>query len=221
MGARERTVKGWGGCERHGVDKIGCGELRREPHERARRGGGPPEMAEEGLGSEGGGGMADRIGRDEGGGSNDGKMSTEYARTEAIQECGRSGGDVGGVPDEKWIQGEVSDRVKGERVSWQECWWEGILWGEPEGEMSRRQDVRKRAAWESVYWERRDEEAGRWKWSIRGVTAPGGVKCVRTQKGLVQCVRTLTCPSGRIGYAPFTSGRNEPGPMLPAQELTL
>jgi len=34
--------------------------------------------------------------------------------------------------------------------------------GKPGGEMSRPQDVRKRAAWERVHWERRYEEAGRW-----------------------------------------------------------
>jgi len=34
-------------------------------------------MGEEGLGSEGGGGRAERIGRDEGRGSNEGKTSTE------------------------------------------------------------------------------------------------------------------------------------------------
>ena len=28
--------------------------------------------------------------------------------------------------DEKWIQGEVSDGVKGERVSWKESWWAGV-----------------------------------------------------------------------------------------------
>jgi len=44
------------------------------------RGGTPPDMGKDGLGSEGGGGRAERVGRDEGGGSNDGKMSAEYAR---------------------------------------------------------------------------------------------------------------------------------------------
>ena len=72
MGAHERTVRGRGGGERHGVDEIGCGELRRELHERAREGGRPPDMGGDGLGSEGGGGRAERVGRDEGGGSNDG-----------------------------------------------------------------------------------------------------------------------------------------------------
>ena len=30
---------------------------------------------------------------------------------------------MGGVPDQKWIQGELSDAVKGERVSWKESYW--------------------------------------------------------------------------------------------------
>jgi len=61
VGARERTVRGRGGSERHGVDEIGCGELRREPHKRARKGGRPPDMGGDGLGSEGGGGRAERL----------------------------------------------------------------------------------------------------------------------------------------------------------------
>ena len=65
---------------RHGVDEIGFGELRSEQHERARDGGHPPDIGGAGLGSEGGGGRAERVGRDEGGGSNDVKMSAEYAR---------------------------------------------------------------------------------------------------------------------------------------------
>jgi len=59
-----------------------------------------------------------------------GKCPPNTERTEGIQECGGSGGDVGGVPDEKWIQGEVSDRVKGQRVSWNESWSAGVLEGE-------------------------------------------------------------------------------------------
>jgi len=50
VGAREQTVRSRGGGERHGVDQIGCGELRREPHERARERGGPQDMGEVGLG---------------------------------------------------------------------------------------------------------------------------------------------------------------------------
>jgi len=43
-------------------------------------------MGEEGLGSESGGGRAESIGRDEGGGSNDGKTFAEYAR--GLRESG-------------------------------------------------------------------------------------------------------------------------------------
>jgi len=50
--------------------------------------------------------------------------------------CGSSEGDVGGVPDEKWIQGEISDGVKGERVSWKESWWARVSGGE-----AQRRDV--------------------------------------------------------------------------------
>jgi len=67
VGAREWTLRGQGGSVRHGVDEIGCGELSRGPHERAREEGRPADMGEEGLGSESGGGRAERIGRDEGG----------------------------------------------------------------------------------------------------------------------------------------------------------
>jgi len=78
--ARERTLRGRGAGGRHGVDERGCGELRREPDERAREGGRPPDMGGDGLGSESGGGRAERVERDEGGGTNDGKTSAEYAR---------------------------------------------------------------------------------------------------------------------------------------------
>jgi len=91
VGAGERSARGRGGGERHGVDQIGCGELRREPHERAREGGCPPDMGEDGLGSKGGGGRAERVGRDEGRGRNDGKTSAEYAR--GLRES-RSVGEV-------------------------------------------------------------------------------------------------------------------------------
>jgi len=74
---RKRTVRGRGGGERHGLDEIRCGELRRKPHERAGEGGYPPDMGEDGLGSEGGGGRAECVGRDEGGGSKEGKKSAE------------------------------------------------------------------------------------------------------------------------------------------------
>ena len=38
MGGCERTVTGRGRGERHGVDEIGCGELRRGLNEGAREG---------------------------------------------------------------------------------------------------------------------------------------------------------------------------------------
>ena len=91
VGGCERTVRGRGGRERHGVDEIECGELWRELHERAREGGRPPDMGGDGLGSEGGGGRAEGIGRDEGGGSNNRKTSTEYAQ--ALRES-RSVGEA-------------------------------------------------------------------------------------------------------------------------------
>ena len=50
--------------------------------------------------------------------------------------------------------------------------------------MSWPQQVRKRAPWELVHWERRYKEDERWGYSIREMAAPGGVKCIRTQKGL-------------------------------------
>ena len=77
MGARERTVRGRGGGERHGVDEIGCGELRRELHERGREGRRPPDMGGDGQGSAGGGGRAQHAGRDAGGGSNDRRTSAQ------------------------------------------------------------------------------------------------------------------------------------------------
>jgi len=103
------------------------------------------------------------VGRDEGGGSNDGKTSAEYAR--GLRESGSVGEPevmlVGfrmrNAFRERLVTGLKErgnhGRKAGGRV------YQG---GRPEGEMSRPQDVRKRAAWERVHWERRDEEGGRW-----------------------------------------------------------
>jgi len=163
VGARERTVRGQGGGERDGVDETGCGGLRKEPHKRAGEGGGPPDMGEERLGSEGGGGRAERIGRDEGGGSNDGETSAKYAR--GLRESGS-------VAEAKvmlvgfWMRNGFRERLvtglkeRGYHGRKAAVW--AYVGGRPEGEMSRPQDVHKRAAWERVHWERRDEEAGRW-----------------------------------------------------------
>ena len=154
MGARKLSLRGRGGGERHGVDEIGCGELRREPHERAREGGCPPDMGQDRLGSDGGGGRAEHVGRDEGGGSNDRKMSPEYAR--GLRES-RSVGEAEVMLvgfrmrngfGERFVTGLKERGYHGKKAGGQ-----GYRGGRPEGEMS---------AWERVHWERRYEEAGRW-----------------------------------------------------------
>ena len=164
VGARERTVRGRGGAERHGVDEIGCGELRREPHQRAREGGRPPDMEGDGLGSQGGEGSAERVGRDEGGGSNDGKMSAEYAR--GLRES-RSVGEgelmLVGFRMRNGFRERLVTELKERGYHGKKAGRRGYRGGRPGGEMSRPHDVRKRAAWERVDWERRYAEAGRWR----------------------------------------------------------
>jgi len=49
----------------------------------------------------------------------------------------------------------------------------------------------------------------------------GGSNASGRKNGRVQCVRTLTCASGRIGRGPFTSGRNEPRRTHPEQAFTI
>ena len=140
-------VRGRGGGERHGVDEIGWGELRREPHERAREGGGPPDMGEEGLGSEGEGGRAEHIGRDEVGGSNHGKTSAEYVRGQ--REPRRVGEVEVMLVGFRMRNGFREGLVTGLK----ERGYHGLKaggWayrgGRPEGERSRPQDVRKSGA---------------------------------------------------------------------------
>ena len=89
MGARERAVRGRCSGERHGVDEIEYGGLRREPHEKARERERPRDMGEDGLGSEDGRGRAEHLLREEGGGSNDWKRSAKYAR--GLRESGSVG----------------------------------------------------------------------------------------------------------------------------------
>lgn len=50
MGDGERTVRGGVSSERHGADRIGCGELKRELPEKAREEGCPPDMGEDSMG---------------------------------------------------------------------------------------------------------------------------------------------------------------------------
>ena len=147
VGACERTVRGRGGGESHGVDETGCGELRREPHERGREGGGPPDMGEEGLGSEDGGGRAECIGRDQGGESNEGKTSAEYARR--LRESRSVGEEEMMLVGFRMRNGFREMLVTGLK----ERWYHGRKAGgrayrgrRPEAEMSPLQDVRKRAA---------------------------------------------------------------------------
>jgi len=143
VGVGERTIRGQGGGERHGVDETGCGELRREPHERAREGEGPPDMREEGQGSEGGGGRAERIGRDEGGGSSDGKTSAEYAR--GLWESGSVGEAevmLVGFRMRNGFRERLVTGLKERGYHGRKAGGRAYQGGRPEGEMSRPQDVR-------------------------------------------------------------------------------
>jgi len=137
---------------RHGVDEIGCGELRRERHERAREGGRPPDMGRDGLRSEGGGGRAERVGRDEGGGSNDGKTSAEYPRglreSRSVEEA--EGMLVGCRMRNGFRESSVTG-LKERGYHGKKAGGRGYRGGRPGGAMSRPQDVRKRAAWERVH----------------------------------------------------------------------
>jgi len=54
------------------------------------------------------------------------------------------------------------------------------------------------------------------RWLRQGASNESGRK-----KDYVQCLRTLTCASERIGGGLLTSGRNEPRWMHPEQEFTL
>jgi len=163
VGARERTVRGRGGGERHGVDEIGCGKLRREPHDRAREGGRPPHIGGDGLGSEGGGGRAERVERNEGGGSNDGKTSAQYAiGLRESRSVGEGAVMLVGFRMRNGFMERLVTGFKARGYHGKKAGGQGYRGGRPGGEMSRPQDVRKRAVWERVHWERRDEEAGHW-----------------------------------------------------------
>jgi len=129
----------------------------------AREGGHPPDMGGDGLGSEGGGGRAERVGRDDGGGSNDGKMSAEYARE--LRESRRVGETevmLVGFRMRNGFRERLVTVLKQRGYHGKRAGGRAYRGGRPEGEMSRPQEVRKRPAWERVHWERRYEEAGRW-----------------------------------------------------------
>jgi len=119
-------------------------------------------MGGHGLGSEGRGGRAERVETDEGGGSNVRKTSAEYGRG---QRESRSVGEAEVMLvgfrmrngfRERLVTGLKERGYQGKKAG---RW--GYQGGRPGGEMSRPEDVPKRAEWERVYWERRYEEAGR------------------------------------------------------------
>ena len=90
MVAHKQTGRDQGGGERHGQDEIGCGELRREPHDRAREGRRLPDMGEDGVEQNSGGGGVEPVGRNQDERGNDGKTSAAYARR--LRESGRGEG---------------------------------------------------------------------------------------------------------------------------------
>jgi len=104
-------------------------------------------MGEERLGSVGRGGRAERIGRDEGSGSNDGKTSAEYVR--GLRESGSVAEAEVMLVGFRMRNGFRERLVRGLKESGDDGKKAGgraYREGRPEGEMSRLQDVRKRAA---------------------------------------------------------------------------
>jgi len=120
-------------------------------------------MGGDGLGSEGGGGRAERVGRDEGGGSNDGETSAECAR--GLRES-RSVGEAEvmmvGFRMRNGLREKLVTWLKGRGYHRKKAGGRGYRGGRPGGEMLRPQDVRKRVAWEGVHWEQRYDEVRRW-----------------------------------------------------------
>jgi len=107
----------------------------------------PPDMGEDGMGSEGGGGGAEHIRREKSEASNDGKTSVKYAR--GLRESGTVGAGkvmLVGFRMRNEFRERLVTRLKvrlyhgkkaGQRVYWRR---------KLEGEMSRQQDVPKMAA---------------------------------------------------------------------------
>ena len=147
MEARKWTVRGRQGGERHGVHEIGCRELRRELHERAREGGRPPDRGGDGLASDGGGGRAEGVGRDEGGGSNQRKTSAKYARRlRESRSVGEAEVMLVGFRMRNAFRGRLVKRFKERGYHGKHAGRRGYRGGRLGGEMSRPQEVRKRAA---------------------------------------------------------------------------
>jgi len=128
----------------------------------AREGGRPPDMGGDGLGSEDGGGRAERVGRDEGAGSNDGKMFAKYAREQReSRRVGEAEVILVGFRMRNGFRERLVTGLKKRGYHGKRAGRRAYRGGRPGGEMSRLQDVRKRPAWERVHWERRYKEAGR------------------------------------------------------------
>ena len=128
--------------------------------------------------------------------------------------CGRSGGDIGGVPDEKWIQAEVSHKVKGERVSCKESWQAGVSGGGQEERCRGRMKSAKGPHGNGCTGSEDMKRQG------AGGRVSGGWLC-RGGQIRQDAKRAVSNASGSIGRAPFTSGRNEPRRKHPEQEFTL
>jgi len=119
-------------------------------------------MGEKGLGSEGGGGRAAHSGRDEGGGSNDGKTSNKYAR--GLRESGSVGEAevmlmrfrMRNGFRERLVTGSNERGYHGKKGAGR-----AYRQGKPEADISRPQDVGKQAVWERLHWAQRDQQAGR------------------------------------------------------------
>jgi len=111
------------------------------------RGGRPPDMGEDGLGSEGRGGRAERVRRDEGGGCNNGKTSAEYGR--GLRES-RSMGEAEvmlmGFRMRNGFRERLVTGLKERGYHRKKAGGRGYRGRRLGGEMWRPQDVRKRAA---------------------------------------------------------------------------
>jgi len=222
VGARERTLRGRGGGERHGVDEIGCGELRREPHDRARQGGHPPDMGGDRLGSEAGGGRAERVESDEGGGSNDGKTSAEYAselresRSVGEAEVMLVGFRMRNGFRERLVTGLKESGYHGKKAD---------RWGYRAGGREERCRCRKTSTkgqhGNGCIGSEGMKRLGAGGRVSGGWLRQGGSNVSRCKKGHVQCVWTRKSVSGRIRRGPFPSTRNEPGRTHPEQEFML
>jgi len=108
-------------------------------------------MGGDGLGSEGGGGWAKRVGRDEGGGSNNRKMSAEYGRgLRQSRSVGEAEVMLVGFRMRNGFKERLVTELRDRGYHGKKAGGRGNRGGRMAGEMSQPQDVCKRAAWERV-----------------------------------------------------------------------